>query len=55
MKIETGLEKKNYWGDPPPPLQKFLSLWLSHPPGISNPFRGGGGMDISGTTHFGYL
>ena len=41
----TGLGKKKILRRPHSPLRKFLSLWPSHPPGISNPFRGGG-MDI---------
>ena len=50
MKIETSLEKKNFFEANPPPLRKFLGLWPPHPPGISNPFHGGEYI-FSGTTH----
>ena len=52
--IETGLEKKKFIeSNTPPNPRKFLGLWPPHPSGISNPFRGGGGVWIfSGTTHY---
>ena len=42
----TGLEKIIYIDTtPPPPSQDFPGPLTPHPPGNSNPFRGGG-MDI---------
>ena len=43
----TGLEKNHInWYNTHPPPQDFPGPLTPHPPGNSNPFRGGGGMDI---------
>ena len=43
--IETGLEEKKNSLSQPPPFPKIPRPLITHPSGISNPFRGVG-MDI---------
>ena len=49
--IETVWKKKNFLESTPPPSPEIPRPLTPHPSGISNPFRGGGGVWIfSGTT-----